>query len=106
MPGAEKVTANGVVKPDPMAPFDPDTEYATFVRQELIDAMIDSSFVLRLNAEEKLIVSARVPAYAQANLLDSRRRVVLQVSGADLLAFREGRLSKDQVRERILEFRY
>ena len=65
----DKVTANGVVRPDPMVPvvpdFEPDKEYATFVRQELIDVMIESWSVLPLKAEDKLVVSARVPAQVQ-----------------------------------------
>lgn len=109
-PPDERVTANGtVVKPDAMAvnpSFDPNTEYATFVRQELIEAMLESSTVLPIKADEKLIISARVPAEAQANVLSHYRRIVLQIHGADLTAYRQGQLTKDQVKERILEFRY
>jgi hypothetical protein len=109
-PPDERVTANGtVVKPDAMAvssSFDPNTEYATFVRQELIEAMLVSSTVLPIKTDEKLIISARVPAEAQANVLSHYRRIVLQIHGADLTAYRQGQLTKDQVKERILEFRY
>jgi hypothetical protein len=109
-PPDERVTANGtVVKPDAMAvntSFDPNTEYATFVRQELIEAMLESSTVLPIKTDEKLIISARVPAEAQANVLSHYRRIVLQIHGADLTAYRQGQLTKDQVKERILEFRY
>ena len=102
--GAETVGATGVVTPDPA--FDPNTEYAAFVRQELIDAMLESSTVLTIKPEERLIVSARVPAETQVNVLAHNRRIVMQVVGSDLIALRQGQLTKEQVRERIHEFRY
>lgn len=108
-PPDERVTATGVVKPDTMAvatDFDPNTEYATFVRQELIEAMLESSTVLPIRTEEKLIISARVPAEAQINVLSHYKRIVLQIHGSDLLAYRQGQLTKEQVKERLLEFRY
>ena len=107
--GAETVGATGVVSPDPASgpttAFDPNTEYAAFVRQELIDALLESSMVLTIKPEERLIVSARVPAEAQANVLAHNRRIVMQVLGSDLIALRQGQLTKEQVRERIHEFR-
>lgn len=108
-PPEDKVTASSVVKPDAMATsttFDPNVEYAMFVRHELIEAMVDSSNILMLKPEEWLIVSARVPADVQANVLSHHRRIVMQVLGSDLIAFRAGQLTKDQVKERIHEFRY
>ena len=109
-PPDDKVTATGVVKPDPVVggtpTFDPNVEYAMFVRQELIEAMVESSNLLPLKPEEWLIVSARVPADVQANVLSHHRRIVMQVLGSDLIAFRAKQLTKDQVKERIHEFRY
>jgi hypothetical protein len=109
-PPDERVTANStVVKADTMVAdtnFDPNTEYATFVRQELIEAMLESSTVLPIKSDEKLIISARVPAEAQANVLSHYKRIVLQIHGSDLQAYRQGQLTKDQVKERVLEFRY
>jgi hypothetical protein len=108
----DKVTASGVVKPDAMvgtatsATFEPDVEYAIFVRQELIEAMVESSNSLPLKPEEWLIVSARVPANVQATVLTPYRRIVMQVLGSDLIAFQKQQLTKDQVKERIHEFRY
>ena len=109
-PPDDKVTATGVVKPDPVVggtpTFDPNVEYAMFVRHELIEAMVESSNLLPLKPEEWLIVSARVPADVQANVLSHHRRIVMQVLGSDLIAFRAKQLTKDQVKERIQEFRY
>jgi hypothetical protein len=109
-PGDDRVTASGVVKADPVvtdpSTFDPNVEYAIFVRQELIEAMVESSNLLPLKPEEWLVISARVPADVQATVLSHHRRIVMQVLGSDLIAFRQGQLTKDQVKERIQEFRY
>ena len=106
----ETVGATGIVNPNPnsgpTAAFDPNTEYATFVREELIDAMLESSTALTIKPEERLIVSARVPAETQVNVLVHNRKIVMQVLGSDLIALRQGQLTKEQVRERIHEFRY
>ena len=105
----ERVTANSVIKPDPIVAdptFDPNTEYAIFVRQELIEVMIESSSMLPHKPDEWLIISARVPADVQATTLLQPRRIVMQVLGSDLIAFQNKQLTKDQVKDRILEFRY
>jgi hypothetical protein len=101
-PGGKVTGSAAVVAAD----FDPNTEYAAFVRLELIDAMLESSTVLTIKPEERLIVSARVPADAQVNVLVHNRKIVMQALGSDLIALRQGQLTKDQVKDRIHEFRY
>lgn len=101
--------AGGLVQADPMVTdpsFDPNREYGTFVRESLISAMLDSSAGLPLQNGERLIVSARVPAEAEANVLAPRRRLVLQIAAEDLQAYRSGEIDRDEARQRILESRY
>jgi hypothetical protein len=110
-----QVVSTGVVPDDPLKappadptpPFDVGREYGNYVRQSLVDAMIDSSGALPIKASEHLTVRARVPQILQdPRMLSDERELLLIVSGEDLLAYRQGSLSRDQIKERIREYRY
>jgi hypothetical protein len=110
-PMAREVAATGVIQADPMTidpAFDPNREYGVFVKEALIDAMLDSSGALPLRPGERLIVSARVPADVQANPLssESHRRLVLQIRAEDLEAYRLRQIDRETARGRILESRH
>jgi hypothetical protein len=108
------VTANGttgsggLVTPDPMAPFEPDKEYGNFVRSALVAAMLDNSGALPLKPGDRLTIRARVPQAALTNPLyqDDSRELLLSVQAEDLIAFRQGQITRDQAKERIKEYRY
>ena len=102
----------GVVEPDPMTPpraeptFDPNASYSAFVREALIDAMLDSSGVLKLQDTEYLTVSASGADNPYANPLYRDRKLVMWISGADLAAFRQGKISRDEAKARIHDERF
>ncbi|MEZ5316019.1 MAG: hypothetical protein R2752_01315 [Vicinamibacterales bacterium] len=92
---------------DPTPPFDVGREYGNCVRQSLVDAMIDSSGALPLKSGERLTVRARVPQIFQdPRVLSNERELLLVADGADLLAYRQGTLTRDQLKDRIREYRY
>lgn len=112
-------SGGGLVKDDPMgggvasppapAPasgpaFDPNTAYRENVRAALIDAIINNPGVLTLRATDMVAVSAagvgQTPLY---RLSPRSTRLTLYISGADLAALREGRLSREEARKRIRE---
>jgi hypothetical protein len=109
---SRQVSAAGTVEPDPMvsAPsaFDPDREYTVNVRAAVMDAMIDSSGVLNLAPSERLTVVVSGIDYPDPNPLyrSNPNKLILRISGADLAEFRQGRLSREQAKERIVEERF
>ena len=104
-PGPETDKMAGAVGPD-AAVFDPDREYATFVREGLIEAMIENSHALGIGEDGHLVVVASVTAAVRRNPLDTSRLLILSLTGADLVAYRQNRLSKDEIRARILDRRF
>ena len=88
------------------APLDPNAEYTRFARLALIDAVLDSGMSLTLPADKKLTVIAG-ELLPQANPFNQKsKQLILQITGADLLALRENRLSRDDAKARIKENRY
>jgi hypothetical protein len=96
----------GLVEDDPMPGFNASREYSAYVREALIDALLDASGVLRLQDGEHLAISASGIDQPDANPLYRERKLVLTISGADLNAYRQGRLTRDQTKERIVEDRF
>jgi hypothetical protein len=96
----------GLVEDDPMPGFNASREYSAYVREALIDALLDASGVLRLQDAEFLSISASGIDQPNANPLYRERKLVLTISGADLNAYRQGRVSRDQAKERIVEDRF
>ena len=110
-PVGERVTAAGVVQADPMdqlttrAPrFDVNAEYRNQVRAVLVEAIIDNSGALPLGPNETLLVIAGGSDSTAPNPFDRRttQRLVLRVKASDLSAFREGRITRDEVKRRVL----
>lgn len=105
-----RVSADGVVPPDPMdAPVAtasrPDflREYATQVRDALIDAIIDNSVALPLTTNDTLLVYAGGidPIVADSLLRSPARKLVLKAKGADLLSLRQGVITRDEAKQRV-----
>jgi hypothetical protein len=103
-----RAAATGVVEDDPMEPpaFDPSTAYSSYVREALIDAMLDNSTGLPLGPEDRLTITASGIEQADANPLYRSPKLILTISGADLQAFRQGRLDREQAKARIVEDRF
>lgn len=112
-PNTRVVSSGGVVDPDPMAggstetaAFDPNATYSAFVREALVDAMLDSSGVLKLKDNEYLIVSASGADRPYTNSLLRERKLILSILGADLAAYRQGRITRDEAKAKIQEQRF
>jgi hypothetical protein len=87
---------------DTTAPADPSEEYTTAVKESLINAMLDYSRPMSLQADEWLTIAARdsegpvVPGQ-----LYEATTIVLRVKGADLVAFHSGQITRDEARKRV-----
>jgi hypothetical protein len=81
---------------------DPGQKYRDAVKLSLIDAMLDNSKNLALQAEEWLTIAARG---SEAGLLTNEilqlRTVVLRVKGSDLADFLAGRLTQEEARQKV-----
>ena len=104
-------TAGGglVVDPDPAGPppmFDPNAEYTTLARVALLDAVLDHGMSIQLSADKTLTIIAGELLPPNSQFMQRSRSLILQISGADLLALRQNRLSRDDAKARIKEFRY
>jgi hypothetical protein len=110
--GVEGARPVATSPPDKTAPdlavaaFDPDREYSDFVREGLIEAMIENSHALGISETGHLVVVASVTAAVRRNPLDTSRVLVLSLTGEDLTSYRQTRLSKEELRARIRDRRF
>jgi hypothetical protein len=115
-PGSRPVASSSVVNDDPMGPpasapaengaagFDPIVVFQANVRTALIDAILNNPGVLTLRDADWLAVSTTGVGQSPAARLSPRSaRVTLYVRGADLLALRDGKLTREEARARIRE---
>ena len=111
-----KVGATGLPAADPMTEsptisFDPDREYTAYVREELIDALLDQSSAIPIAAGERVTIVAKdilglLPAQYAALNRASSRQLILTIKGDDLLQFRTGKLTRDEAKQRIIDTRF
>lgn len=88
--------------PRPVPDADPAEIYTAEVKKALVEAMIDHGSALSLAADEWLTVAARDNAdRIAAGELAETMTITLRVKGADLAAFRTGRLTRDEIRQRV-----
>jgi hypothetical protein len=80
----------------------PSAAYTQAVQRALVDAMLDYGSTLSLNGEEWLTVAARENSDAMlAGDLSEAVTVTLRVKASDLDGFKAGRLTRDEVRQRV-----
>ena len=110
-PVNDRVESANVVAPDPMGPAAPQPTlldfrvvYQTQVREALVDAIVDNAGALPMSGSDALLVIAGGidPPVTNPLYRNTSHRLVLRAKAADLLAFREGRISRDEVKQRIL----
>ena len=110
-----RVSGAGVVPADAMAgrvedadTLDPDRRYSNYVREALIEALLDGAAVLQLEQTQWVTVAASGVDVAVTNPLyrNPSRKLVLSLRGEDLLALRQQRITRDEARARILERRF
>jgi hypothetical protein len=83
---------------------DPAEIYTNEVRSAVIDAMFDHSGPMNLGAAEWLTIGARDdmdPRVLYGDPNDVPRTMIIRVRGADLAAFREGRLTREEAVQRV-----
>jgi hypothetical protein len=82
---------------------DPSQAYTDEVKASLIDAMIENSGALVLEANEWLSVAARDNAPSDSFMPGGQdaTTLVIRIKGDDLNTFRAGRLTLEQVRARV-----
>lgn len=86
--------------PEPIA--DPGAVYEREVKLALTDAMLDYGPPLEIGADEWLTVAARDDdERGFGGDVSETVTVVLRIRGSDLAAFRAGRLSRDEARQRV-----
>jgi hypothetical protein len=88
---------------DPVLVSDPNEAYTEEVKAALIDAMVENSAQLGLQDGEWLTVAARDNT-SQGPLVSANPNavtIVLRISGADVSAYRAGRLTLPQARGRV-----
>jgi hypothetical protein len=111
---ASKVSANRVVAPDPIGPptipanFDPDETYTTFVKDEIVTAMLDHSSALNIKPGEYLTIAASSIDFASGNALypASSSRMSFQIKGDDLAAFHQGHITRVEAVSKITQTKF
>ena len=87
--------------------FNPNDEYTSFARQALIDALLDQGMNLGVAPDRKLtLIAGELQPQGPNPFQPKSRSLILQISGADLLALRQNRISRDDAKARIKENRY
>ena len=100
--GPEDAAAQVVLEPPAAAPRDPGEAYEREVTVALVDAMLDYSAPLALGPDEWLTIAARDnDDRLVAGELSDTVTITLRLRGSDLAAFRTGRLTRDEARQRV-----
>ena len=84
---------------------DPSRAYTEAVTSALVDAMVDYSMPMNIPAEQWLTVAARDDegrnGLSQQDPLEEIVTMIYRIKGSDLLAFRTGQITRDEVRKRV-----
>lgn len=102
------VSILGMLPPNPAqpaaaaraVPLNPDAVYVAAVKNVLTDAMLDYSKALELGPTEWLTVAAR-GADGGPGPASEPSVMILRIKGRDLIEFLSGRLTRDEVRQRV-----
>ncbi len=111
----DRVAATRMPNPDPMGPavasFDPVRSYTNSAREKLIDSLLDWSHMLPLKPGEQVTIVAKDMLDVQPTQptdLSSRtfRQLILSIKSEDLLAFRQGKITRDEAKQKIVDTRF
>jgi hypothetical protein len=84
---------------------DPNRAYTESVQRALVDAMIDFSAPMTIGAEEWLTVAARDnyqrDSLAPPDPLEEVDTILFRIKGADLMAYRSGKIDREEARKRV-----
>ena len=82
-------------------PFDANASYTQAVKRQLVDAMLDYSQPLDLRPNEWLTVAARDGDEPIPNAIYESITMVVRARGSDLVDFRAGRLTREEMLKRV-----
>lgn len=83
-------------------PADPSEQYTEVVKSALIEAMLDYSEGMKLQADEWLTIAARdSEGPMMPGVLEDAATIVLRVRGSDLAAYRMKQITKDEARKKV-----
>jgi len=81
---------------------DPNERYTEAIKDKLIDVMLTyGSNALKLEDQEWLVIAARATSEPVPSGLDDSASIILRIKGADLNAFAQQKITKDEVIKRI-----
>ena len=103
-PGQAVPTSTTTTADSPDASWldNPSAAYTSEVKEALIDAMLNHSGPIDLGPEERLTVAARDNERTdRLSPGEELNTIILSVTGSDLAAYRAGRLSKDEARNKV-----
>ena len=82
---------------------DADKQYSEYVRQAMIDAILDNSGVLTLKDDQWLAVAVTPVSVTGPTHKKPSGTLILSIKGADLEQLRQGKISRDEAMRRIVE---
>jgi len=103
--GAQIVQGDSSTAPGPRVTTDDvGKQWSEYVRQAVIDAILDNSGVLQLKDEQMLAVAV-IPAGVTGppSYRNSSATLILSIKGTDLEQLRQGKISRDEAKRRIIE---
>jgi hypothetical protein len=104
--GPERIgptTTDGVSAVAPPAPMtNPEREYSAYVKEALIDALLDHTLGLPITGTQTLTL-VEAGGLPTNPLAAPPRKLYLQMKGEDLLAVRQSRITREEAKKRILE---
>jgi hypothetical protein len=97
-----------VVPPGSPARRTPNQQFSDFVREALIDTVIDGSRLVAIEQGQWLTVAASGIDVAITNPLyrNTSRKLILSLKGEDVQAYLRGDITRDEVEARIVERRF
>jgi hypothetical protein len=112
----EKIGATGIPTADPMGPvpvgaFNPSRAYTNYAREELVNALLDYSGVVPINPGETVAIVAMdmldsLPVQSRQLGATTTRQLVLSIKADDLLALRQGKITRDEAKQKIVDTRF
>lgn len=102
--GAQIVQGDSSAGPPPrVTSADADKQYSEYVRQAMIDAILDNSGVLTLKDDQWLAVAVTPVSVTGPTNKKPSGTLILSIKGVDLEQLRQGKISRDEAMRRIVE---
>jgi hypothetical protein len=92
----------------PSGGLNPNQQYSDYVREAIIDAMVDAALMLPIGAGQTLTVQLSPVNVAVTNPLyyNPSRRLSLYIKGEDLVALRQKTITRDEAKLRVVDRRF